>query len=133
MSTRKARPEPEDDWPETVIVSEEDLVWDEKLGYHRCPLGLIQTPRPTVGCREWTEDGTGLKLYVQQLEREGICDVVVVEEDEHERPLNGRCLDDAETGNQVGVERFEDAVRVDVHGASTDGDAATDPDLDIPF
>jgi hypothetical protein len=162
MSKRKA-PEPEDDWPEMLIVDEEDLVWDEKLGYHRCPLGLIQTSRPIVGCTECTEDGTGLKLYVQQLEREGICDVVVVEEDEHEvclravtcahdrlrakyprliimhhrwyelPPLNGRSLIDAETGTEVWVERFGDRPRADLYGPSSELDSAADTDLDIPF
>ena len=146
--------------PPTVIVDEEDLVWDDQLGYHRCPLGLIQSSRPIVACRECISDGTGLKLYVQQLERESICDVVVVEEDEREvclravtcaydhlrakyprliimhyrwyelPPLNGRRLIDAETGEEVWVHRWEDGVRGDVPGSPAGSDSATGADPD---
>ena len=162
MSNRKTAFETDDDWPEMVIVDEEDLVWDDKLGYHRCPLGLIQTPRAIVFCREVSRDG-GLKLYVQQLEREGMCDVAVVYQDEDEvclravtcgydhlrakypriittaykwyelPPLNGRLLIDAETNTEVSVERVEDAPRANRHGSRSETDAAGDPDLDIPF
>lgn len=162
MSKRKAEPEGEDDWPEMVIVDEKDRVWDEKLGYHRCPLGLVQTPRRIVECRERSRDGE-LKLYVQRLEREGICDVAVVSEDEHEvwiqavtcgydhlraryprivigahkwyelPPLNGRSLIDAETGEEVRVHRFDDATRAHRSDSPAERDSGWDPDLDIPF
>ena len=162
MPKRKAPLDIDDDWPEKVIVDEKDLVWDDDLGYHRCPLGLIQTPRPILFCREWTPEG-GLKLYVRQLEREDICDVAVVYEDDHEvclravtcgydhlrakyprivtgahkwyklPPLNGRALIDAETDEEVCVERFADATRVDPGESNTERGAAGDPYLDIPF
>lgn len=153
MSEDEAAPEPDDDWPAMVIVDEKDLVWDEELGYHRCPLGLIQTPRPIVGCRECTSDGTGLKLYIEQLEGEGICDVAVVYEDEqevclqavtcaydHQRakyprlivmrytryglpPLDGRSLIDAETNEEVWVHRWGDTERASELGAAALGAA----------
>ena len=162
MSNRKTEIETDDDWPEMVIVDEEDRVWDDKLGHHRCPLGLIQTPRPIVFAREWDMEG-GLKLYVQQLEREGMCDVAVVYEDEQEvclravtctydhlrakypriitnahkwyglPPLNGRMLIDDETNTAVSVERMEDAQRGDGPELNTEPGTAGDPDLDIPF
>jgi hypothetical protein len=162
MSAKRTGADDDDRFP-MVIVEEEDLVWDEKLGYHRCPLDLIQTPRPIVGCYELSKDDGGLKLYVQQLEREGICDVVVVDEDEHEvciraitcardrqrarHPriiimhhrwyelprLNGRAVIDAETGKEVWVGRFEDAPRADVPGSPAEPGTESDPDLDIPF
>jgi hypothetical protein len=84
MSTKRAVADDDDDRFPMVLVEEEDLVWDDNLGYHRCPLDLIQTPREIVQCYELSRDEGGLKLYLQQLEREGICDVVVVDEDEHE-------------------------------------------------
>src|ERR1700722_1658007 len=140
MSNNRTAADTEVDWPEMVVVDDEDRVWDDELGHHRCPLGLIQTPREIVGCIEWDREG-GLKLFVRQLEREGICDVVVADEDEqevslraitcgydHQRaryprnvtvshkwyelpPLNGRRLYDAETDREVWVDRIEDAIR----------------------
>jgi hypothetical protein len=158
MDKDQKRIETEDDWPETVTVNDEDRVWDEKLGHHRCPLGLIQATRPILDCWEWDSKG-GLKLYVQQLEREGICDVAVVHEDdeavtlrvvvcsyEHLRakypnliteahkwyglkPLNGRRLFDAETGGEIWVHRIADAAPA----TGFDANQHTVDDLDIPF
>lgn len=151
----------DDDWPETVILLDEDRVWDEQLGHHRCPLGLIQAPRAILSCIEW--NCGALKLYIQQLEREGICDVVVVYEDgqevvvraitcayEHQRarhprliimhhkwydlpPLNGRRLYDAETDKEVLVERCEAPLRASQRVSRPESSVGTDPDLDIPF
>ena len=162
MPNRKASLDAEDYRPEKVIVDEKDLVWDDELGYHRCPLGLIQTPREIVECRERSREGD-LKLYLRQLEREGICDVVVVHEDEEEvwvravtccydhirakhpgiviefqkwygvPPLNGRALIDAETGLEVFVHRIDDAIGASEQGSCPEREASGDLDLDIPF
>jgi hypothetical protein len=150
----------EDDWPEMVIVDDEDRVWDDELGHYRCPLGLIQAPRPILRCIEWNHGG--FKLYVQQLEREGICDVAVSFEDEqelairaitcaydHQRarhprlivmhhkwydlpPLNGRRLYDAETDKELVVEHCKPAFPTQP-GSLTASGVDTVLDLDIPF
>lgn len=157
---RTGKTEPDDDWPKMVIVGDEDRVWDDELGHYRCPLGLIQASRSILRCFEWNHGG--LKLYIQQLEREGLCDVAVTYEDEqeiavravtcayeHQRarhprlivmhhkwydlpPLNGRRLYDAETDNEILVEQCVDALSLEAR-AATDNDALTDRDLDIPF
>jgi hypothetical protein len=143
-------------------TDDKDRVWDDELGYHRCPLGHIQTPREIVSCRE-TVEGGGLELYVQQLEREEICDVVVVDEDEqevciravtcafdHDRadypdivivphrwyklpPLKGRDLFDVESDDYVWVEGWDGALRGGELAFGPESEVGPNPDLDIPF
>jgi hypothetical protein len=47
--------------------------------------------------------------------------------------LIGRALIDAETGKEIWVGRFEDAIAADADESRTELDATADPDLDIPF
>ncbi len=48
-------------------------------------------------------------------------------------PLEGRALVDSETGEEVWVERFEDAIHAGEPGADDRPDDDAHPDLDIPF
>jgi len=73
---------------EPRLFAQEDFIWDEELGWHRCPLGYVQTVRPIISCLEKTcmpaEEIYELRLYVHQRCGEGCCDVVVVEDNEYE-------------------------------------------------
>jgi hypothetical protein len=71
--------------------------------------------------------------------------VIVEQEDKYRRivseaqkwhglpPLNGRALIDAETNEEIWVHRIDDPPHADLPGSSLRPDAASDPDLDIPF
>jgi hypothetical protein len=54
MSAKRAAVDDDDRFP-MVIVEEEDLVWDEKLGYHRVRRSssrfVLPTTRAGRGCR----------------------------------------------------------------------------------